>query len=42
MQKGKALRIGIDKYLAKPFEVDELLLCVKKMMINYNKRKGIS
>jgi YesN/AraC family two-component response regulator len=34
-----ALRIGVDAYLLKPFDEDELLARVKNLLANYNARK---
>ena len=39
--KLKALRIGVDDYLVKPFSVTELLVRVKNVLYNYYQRKLI-
>jgi len=37
--KLKALKIGVDDYLFKPFEEDELLVRIKTLIANYEQRK---
>lgn len=37
----KALLLGVDAYMTKPFENDELLVRINNMLVNINKRKEI-
>ena len=37
--KLKALRIGVDDYILKPFEVEELLVRINNLLIRYRERK---
>jgi signal transduction histidine kinase/DNA-binding response OmpR family regulator/ligand-binding sensor domain-containing protein len=40
--KLKALRIGVDDYLLKPFEEEELLTRIKNLLANYEERKAFT
>lgn len=37
--KLKALRIGVDDYILKPFETEELLVRIKNLLVRYHERK---
>ncbi|MEM7106187.1 MAG: ATP-binding protein [Bacteroidota bacterium] len=39
--KLKALRIGVDDYMIKPFEEEELLARIKNLLLNYKTRKTV-
>ena len=42
MDKIKALRIGVDDYLTKPFDQDELELRIRNLILHYEQRKEFS
>ncbi|MFT5913210.1 MAG: DNA-binding response OmpR family regulator/anti-sigma regulatory factor (Ser/Thr protein kinase) [Paraglaciecola sp.] len=40
--KLKALRIGVDDYLLKPFDEEELLTRIKNLLVNYEERQALA
>lgn len=39
--KRKALRVGVDDYVLKPFEKEELFARIENLLLNYQERQGI-